>query len=171
MIPPLDRCLSKSFWSSHHFCWKLEPIAASSSWVTNTKLLLSWFFQWKRDRHCSFSRWKTASVELFCEVKRWCYLGQLRCRRGQKLIDIVRQRLSAHRTHHSQLLWDQSVIKPLIQKDAKRFLWAELFWPGSRSCLWSCPPPAPSPSDGARSQSGWRSGRGSGSGSSDSSWS
>ena len=36
MIPPLDLCLSRSFCSSHHFCWKVEPIAASSSWEKNT---------------------------------------------------------------------------------------------------------------------------------------
>lgn len=38
----------------------------------------------------------------------FCHLGQLRCRRGQKLIDVVAQRLPTHGTHHSQLLLDES---------------------------------------------------------------
>lgn len=88
MIPPLDLCLSSSFCSSAHFCLKLELMAASSTWGGG-------------GGHTSASSLVSPEPE---DGVLFAYLGQLRLRSGQKLVQVIGQRLPAHRTHHRQLL-------------------------------------------------------------------
>lgn len=175
MIPPLALCLSKIFWSLRHFCWKSEPITASSNWEKKQRFNLS---HWKNELWFAISRkrfQKSVSPQAGGAQETTgaglCHTSAAPCTLDTRLSAPIR-RSSRHkaREHEWRERWKHyriSQTKCFLcqfteQADAD-------IWPVVVLSLWSCPPPAPSPSGEALAPSGWRSDPGSASGSSGSS--
>lgn len=169
MIPPLDFCLSQSFWSSNHFCWKSEPIAALSNYQRSTVhknkwLLLLYYYDYWLEKAKSISSCSTTTSKLPWQRTSGCWgTGDNRSWSRLYLRGSLHTGQTTVSSYQRESKWGYRVSLSKLNKSAVDI------WPDTQSCLWSCPPPAPSSSGGAPSQSDRRSGQDNGSGSSGSS--